>query len=552
MDGSVNLLRDNVTARGWRGLSGWNIYFLGKLVLYWGGWINFHTLQNILFFVFLILPVPWLWLRRVRTLIAIPIGVALFYQDTWYPPFSRLLARPEVFSFSSDYVLELLGRFINWELVGAAFIAIVGYWFLSQYVRFTAITVLALVYTVLSPLMALNISFDTQVALAGDNDSLTSSSINQHSADGARPVSSVRSDSSVLEVQLQSFYQSEKLRKVDFPVQDATDEPFDVLFLNICSMSWDDIRVIGMEQHPVIQRLDIVFERFNSVTSYSGPSAIRFMRASCGQTDQDSLYRPTDNDCYLFENLRSLGFDVNVALNHNGEFPAGYWSSIKAQPNPPEAFMLTGQQPDLVAFDASPIWSDFDTLSQWWDARIKHGAERATLQYNTITLHDGNREVLPDGTTRFVPYDIRARKFLNNIEKFLDYLEQSGRKVLVVLAPEHGASLEGDRMQIAGMREIPTHSITQVPVGAYLIGAPRKPDSPLRVQHPTSYLALSELVSRALANNIFGSTSFDWNELIDDLPETQAISENEGSIFVVSGGVPYVRLSGKDWIEYPR
>src|SRR5699024_3874332 len=81
-------------------------------------------------------------------IIAIPFGIALLYHDTWLPPFSRLLAQPEVLQFSNDYLLELLGRLINWELVGAGFIALVVYLLLSQWLRMTFFTMLAI--TVLS------------------------------------------------------------------------------------------------------------------------------------------------------------------------------------------------------------------------------------------------------------------------------------------------------------------------------------------------------------------------------------------------------------------
>ena len=45
--------------------------------------------------------------------------MALFYQDTWLPPFSRLLDQPGVLNFTADYLLELTGRFIDWNLCGA-------------------------------------------------------------------------------------------------------------------------------------------------------------------------------------------------------------------------------------------------------------------------------------------------------------------------------------------------------------------------------------------------------------------------------------------------
>ncbi|KAE9820616.1 cellulose biosynthesis protein BcsG, partial [Escherichia coli] len=37
----------------WRGLSGWNFYFLVKFGLLWAGYLNFHPLLNLVFMAFL-------------------------------------------------------------------------------------------------------------------------------------------------------------------------------------------------------------------------------------------------------------------------------------------------------------------------------------------------------------------------------------------------------------------------------------------------------------------------------------------------------------------
>lgn len=40
----------------WRGLSGWNFYFLVKFGLLWAGYLNFHPLLNLVFAAFLLMP----------------------------------------------------------------------------------------------------------------------------------------------------------------------------------------------------------------------------------------------------------------------------------------------------------------------------------------------------------------------------------------------------------------------------------------------------------------------------------------------------------------
>ncbi|HAE4776427.1 TPA_asm: cellulose biosynthesis protein BcsG, partial [Salmonella enterica subsp. enterica serovar Poona] len=40
----------------WRGLGGWNFYFLVKFALLWAGYLNFHPMLNLVFLAFLLAP----------------------------------------------------------------------------------------------------------------------------------------------------------------------------------------------------------------------------------------------------------------------------------------------------------------------------------------------------------------------------------------------------------------------------------------------------------------------------------------------------------------
>jgi hypothetical protein len=92
----------------------WNYYFIAKLALYWGGYIDLHVVNNLVFAALLILPLHRHWLRVARGIIAIPLALILLYHDSWFPPIERVIAlTPNLESFSIDYVLELLKRFIN-------------------------------------------------------------------------------------------------------------------------------------------------------------------------------------------------------------------------------------------------------------------------------------------------------------------------------------------------------------------------------------------------------------------------------------------------------
>ncbi|MDN6682182.1 MAG: cellulose biosynthesis protein BcsG, partial [Enterobacterales bacterium] len=131
----------------WRGLGGWNFYFLLKFALLWFGYLNFDALSNLIFLAFLLFPLPNARLHRWRNWIAIPIGIGLFYHDTWLPGINSIMSQgSQLAGFSASYLLDLVNRFINWKMIGAGFVMLVGYLFISQWIRITVFVVGALVW----------------------------------------------------------------------------------------------------------------------------------------------------------------------------------------------------------------------------------------------------------------------------------------------------------------------------------------------------------------------------------------------------------------------
>jgi len=523
----------------WPGLGGWNLYFLAKFLLVALGMLDFQALPNLLFAAFLLVPLPGKWLRIARQLAAVPIGIALFYQDTWLPPFSRLLAQPGVFDFSLDYLLELLGRFINWNLLGALALLLVGYLYLRHWLRLSTLSLLGLAWLAVGGLPSLGFSVGQApgAAVAGPAEQAQATAV---------------ADNATLDSWLERFFASERERVTAFPAMKADEQPFDLLVINICSLAWDDLSAVGLRDNPLFSRLDVVFDQFNSATSYSGPAAIRVLRASCGQASHAGLYQPAPEQCLLFQNLARLGFQSNTLLNHSGRFD-NFIGDITQQHMPQPGLRSTDFPRALVGFDGSPIASDLEVLRRWWGQRQGASAEHVSLFYNSISLHDGNRIVTADGGTRVADYATRATRLFGELGSFLDELERSGRRVVVAIVPEHGAALHGDRMQLAGMREIPTPSITHVPVGLKFIGMGQPARSePLHVSAPTSYLALSELISRVYAG-LGQQQVLDVPSLLSDLPTTEPVAETAGAQVLNYQGRAYMRLQGQpDWQPIPK
>jgi cellulose synthase operon protein YhjU len=542
----------------WRGLSGWNFYFLLKFGLLWAGYLNFHPLLNLVFMAFLLMPLPRVRLHRLRHWIALPIGFGLFWHDTWLPgPESILSQGSQVAGFSTDYLLDLVIRFINWQMIGGVFVLLVAWLFLSQWIRVTVFVVAIMIW--LNVLTLTGPAFNlwpggqptTTVTTTGGGAAATVATAGDTPVVGDMPAQTAPPTSENLNAYLASFYASEEKRQSTFPAQLPADaQPFDLLVINICSLSWDDIEAAGLMSHPLWSHFDIVFKHFNSATAYSGPAAIRLLRASCGQSSHKNLYQQANNQCYLFDNLAKLGFTQQLMMDHNGEF-GGFLKEIRDNGGVQVPLMdQSGLPPVLLSFDGSPIYDDTAVLNRWMASdSFKQGQRTATF-YNLLPLHDGNHY---PGDRKTADYKLRAQKLFDELDAFFTQLEKSGRKVMVVMVPEHGGALKGDKMQVSGLRDIPSPSITNVPTAIKFFGmkAPHQ-GAPIEINQPSSFLAVSELVTRVLDGKIFTEDSVNWQQLTSNLPQTAPVSENANAIVLQYQNKPYVRLNGGDWVPYPQ
>lgn len=529
----------------WRGLGAWNLYFLGKFVLTWTGHLNFQVVPNLIFALALLIPIAHPMLRRARTVLAIPVAVALLYQDTWFPPFSRLLAQPGVLDFSFDYIVELLGRFIDWQVCALLLMLVIAYLFISPWLRLTTLTLLGFVWLSLGSLQWLLPTTINAPMASTDKGAATTAST------AGEP------DDATLNSYLDTFYKNEAQRRVEFKQPAVKPEPFDLLVINICSLAWDDLDEVGLRNNTLFSQMDVIFDNFNSATAYSGPAAIRLLRASCGQTSHSQLYKQSADQCLLFDDLRQLGFTDELMLNHTGEFD-GFLQEVRDQgqlPAPALGTIPAGLQRNYVGFDGSPIWRDRDVLSKWWQHRLNTDKPNMALFYNTTSLHDGNRQVKADGGTQVADYSSRAQVLLDDLNGFIKELQKSGRRVVIAIVPEHGAALHGDRMQISGMREIPSESITHVPVGLKLINmGDNDQTQPVHITQPSSYLAVAEIIARLYASPALSNgQTVDWSALLADLPQTAKVSENSGTVVLDYNGKPYVRIKENGgWLPYPQ
>ena len=297
----------------------------------------------------------------------------------------------------------------------------------------------------------------------------------------------------------------------------------------------------------MLSHFDYLFNNFSTAASYSGPAAIRVLRASCGQEAHADLYKGAPQQCYLFSQLASAGYTVQSLLNHDGHFD-NFLQVIHDNIGVPDAPMIPNAAAPVAmhAFDGTAIKDDYGTLANWYAQRASVPGPVA-LYYNTISLHDGNR-VVGSPLASIDSYPQRANKLMSDFDRLADLIAQSGRRAVIVFVPEHGAALRGDKNQVAGLREIPTPRIVHGPVGVRLVGFTGNHGQTTVIDQPTSFLALAQLLSNLVSNSPFkpGATLAQYAA---DLPRTRMVGENEGTVTMQTSAGYAVKTPDGVWID---
>lgn len=519
----------------------WVYYFMLKLGLFWAGSMSLDMPLNLLFALFVGFPLTRHSSCLIRRALSIPMGIALFYHDTFFPTPERLIElMPNLRGFSAGYLAELLTRLINPEyllhgILGIVILLIAGRW-------------LRLATWVIVGILALPTLKETVNRVEAEANPVSPKAC----ADGKSTESTqkpVRLGEADLDATLSGFYQNESQRKVVFEQRlQGNALPFDIVFLHICSLAWDDID--ALERESLFKPFDLVFNHFNSAASYSGPAAIRLLRSNCGQLPHKQLFSAPKEGCFLFDGLALEGFESQFVMNHDGHF-GGFLENVRSRNEgglnvAPSGFF--GASSMLKSFDGTPIYSDFDVLSGWWNKRMASATPHVALYYNTISLHDGNivKGHESESSTRTFP--LRMHRLMDDIHQFIDLLDRSGRPVMIVMVSEHGAAIHGDKVQIQGMRELPSPAITQVPLAIRLVGLPTlKPGHQIISDRMISYLGMADLIRQLLHP---AATGFSLEEMAAQLLETPLVSSNEDTTVMKVQDRFYLKEGANAWKDY--
>jgi cellulose synthase operon protein YhjU len=513
----------------------WSAYFLAKLLLYGLGYIDFHPWENLVFAAFTALTPGNTRQRFAKNLIAVPVAVLLLYHDSWLPPIAQAMSQAQnLQAFSAVYLWELAGRVFSWRLMVELAALFAVYAIAARKLRMSTFAFIAILGVALAPHGRLW-------------PQLPSAQATTPGVAAVAETQAIDLSAGALDGRLTQFYSEQKKVEVRFGSAAASDPPFDILIVHVCSLSWDDLKTLKIApEKTVFGRFDLVLSDFSSGASYSGPAAIRLLRGACGQTPENKLYEPAEAGCFVMDGLQNAGFEPHWLMNHDGHF-GNFFGDVRDRGGMKVALEDTGGA--VVAqqsFDGSPIYGDYETLSKWWAKRLQNPAARVALYYNTISLHDGNRFVgraHPDSS-----YAARFSQFSADIGRFLDDLRGSGRHVIVVFIAEHGAALAGDRRQISGLREIPTAAIAHVPVAIALVNAERSAQSTQeRIASPVSYPAVNELLARFIADNPFAKPVPSLAAYTQALKPTDFVAENNGTTVMAAGGQYMMRSPDGAW-----
>ena len=541
----------------WKGAGWFNVYFLAKFALAYFGYLNLEPAYNALLFAAVVLPIGTRALDLLRNLAGALAAVALLWHESWLPGPEAIRANAHnLADFSASFLIDFVVNAVNPVIVAWFAAGIVAWLFLRRWIRFSTLTVIGLIVTAFPQLVTWALPEEPKapeaaVAVAAEKAAVPE---NETAAGPLQPPQPANGTGDDIDRWLTAFLTEEENRVVSLPadpVAESVSGAFDIALVNICSLSRDDLAATGLEDHDVWSKFDVRFTGFSSATSYSGPATLRLLTAACGQPSHSALYDQRRPQCELLNRFAAAGWENRLYLDHNGRFD-NYLSSLRELAGlTPALNDLSKLRARYEAFDGSPVYDDGDVFNQWLSDLSEKPASRTVSFFNLVALHDGNRA---PGTSKPLDYAPLAKTLLDELERIMDRIEKSGRPVLFIVVPEHGAAVRGDKIQMARLREIPSPKITNVPVFAKFFGL-KLDGAPRTVEEPTSYLAIAELMARTAVSGVYRThgedVSAEVNAILKDLPQTWPVSQNANASVVRFAGAHWVRLNTGKWVKYP-
>lgn len=511
-------------------IGGWSFYFLGKAALAITGALELNLLLNLAMIAILMVPIKSGILHIISRIVLFIVAVILLYHESHLPPFERLIAQWDfVSNFTLSYQFELIMRFIEIRMLAASLVFAIVFWYARRVFNLTTVSIVAI----------LAVSFWSPSAVVPFEVELQFVRSQSAGVDVATP--------STPDQRLTEFYANERQHRRTQSVA-APEQPLDIIILNVCSMSWQDLQLSGQLSHPLIQNGSIHLTNFYSGSSYSGPSTLRLLRGHCGHEPHSELFTAS-NDCSLGRIFHDQYWQQEILMNHQGDFD-NFLDLLRANGGMSDAsFKDPTSAPQIMrGFDQMPVYSDAYLLEQWSNTRP---LDRSTFTlYNTISLHDGNQLFGFRGNS-MASYQARAELLLEDIQLFMDKVAINKRPTIVVIAPEHGAGLQGDRFQIPGMREIPTPALTHVPVTFHLMNM--ETTDTVNIEEVTGPSAVAQILTETVdAFRLDPTSTLNLDRITEDLRPKPRVGENEQAIMLEFNQEMLIRTRSGGWMRLAR
>lgn len=524
----------------------WGYYFLAKLGLYAGRWIDFHWLPNLALLLFVMLPLPTRAQRLLRGLVALPLAVLLLVHDGWLP----LPVLMATLSGGADGLEPRLLPALPGLLVDAPLLV--------------SLIAFGLLYLVL----AMRLRMQTWALLGVLAVPLFDATGHGHGAVRWQDRSTALPPLATLPATesghapagwLAAFRAEQAGLRVRLPALPADARTPDLIFIQVPGLGWTDIDAAGVDAVPLLRRFDVLLTGFGSAAADESAATARLLRALCGHAADAALAAPAEPPCRLADRLAGLGYRLEARRNHRY---AAATAATAAAAEPQAAFAPAPapvQGPRrLLGYrrDGSIVWSDADQLDAWWQARrAATAAGPVALLYHSASLADDL--FLDDPET---PPARRAaqriEQLVGAIYQLVDRIEADGGRALVFLVPAHGGNVVGDRQQVAGLRVLPTPAVTAVPAGLIVAGRGRSHGLPLVNPLPTSWQAIGALLAGALDPAHWaaaeaaapGPNRLALRALAATLPETPSVGERGGAVAIASAGAALLTIPGHGWV----
>ncbi len=479
----------------------WNAFYVFKLGLCFLGFIGFSYPLNILAFLLCGVHFSNSLIERSRAGGSFIISLMLLYHDSYLPGVEQLLAQKENISqFSLSYVLEFIADFVNVRMLLAIPLCYLLLYFISKALRGCTLVFIGMI-----ALFAIEGSNVQQLASAPEDMISSERFLKDRSLDEEGMLTQRGSFTrSNLSAYAKQFYENESQRRVSF--SNAQINPFSMVFISADGMSNNDLQVLNMRSHAVLQRFDMRLNNFNAVSISEPELSARLFSSLCGQRHSESFINDEvlNKQCSLPLALAKIGLASTILIDDQNKSEA-----IKKQ--------------------AASFGID----------------ERAVLSINSDssnrTMFDRALELLRshDPQALFMRFSASANEnkavtladFLASLNIFLDRLEQANICSLIVLMPGIGNSTSA--LSLPKYQAIPSDKRSLGTVYFRLSSLPHAHEV-YEVSQNVSYLALSEVISRIYSVDPYAEGALiSAKALTDELPRTAVVCEDQGTRFML-------------------